>query len=80
MKFAQHILPNDAAIEDYLNKVKQLRAKNHPTLPVTLENERRINVFLRTEDPDLITVIAKETTLQQPNTRFAWLRSKKDAF
>ena len=80
MKFAQHILPNDAAIEDYLNKVKQLRAKNQPTLPVTLQNERRINVFLRTEDPDLITVIAKETTLQQPNTRFAWLRSKKDAF
>ncbi|WP_313129748.1 hydroxyacylglutathione hydrolase [Pseudescherichia vulneris] len=80
MKFAQHILPGDTAIEDYLNKVKQLRAKNHPTLPVTLQNERRINVFLRTEDPDLISVIDKETNLQQPNTRFAWLRSKKDAF
>ncbi|MDU5455604.1 hydroxyacylglutathione hydrolase [Pseudescherichia vulneris] len=80
MKFAQHILPGDAAIEDYLNKVKQLRAKNHPTLPVTLQNERRINVFLRTEDPDLISVIDKETNLQQPNRRFAWLRSKKDAF
>lgn len=80
MKFAQQILPGDVAIEDYLNKVKQLRAKNHPTLPVTLENERRINVFLRTEDPDLISVIDKETKLQQPNTRFAWLRSKKDAF
>ncbi|WP_312457023.1 hydroxyacylglutathione hydrolase [Pseudescherichia sp.] len=80
MKFAQHILPNDPAIEDYLNKVKQLRTKGQTTLPVTLENERRINVFLRTEDPDLITVIGKETKLQQPNTRFAWLRSKKDAF
>ena len=80
MKFAQHILPDDPAIEDYLNKVKQLRTKNQTTLPVTLENERRINVFLRTEDPDLISVIDKETKLQQPNTRFAWLRSKKDAF
>jgi len=80
MKFAQHILPDDAAIEDYLNKVKQLRTKSQTTLPVTLENERRINVFLRTEDPDLISVIDKETKLQQPNTRFAWLRSKKDAF
>ena len=65
---------------DYLNKVKQLRTKSQTTLPVTLENERRINVFLRTEDPDLISVIDKETKLQQPNTRFAWLRSKKDAF
>lgn len=80
MKFAQHILPDDPAIEDYLNKVKQLRTKKQTTLPVTLENERRINVFLRTEDPDLISVIDKETKLQQPNTRFAWLRSKKDAF
>lgn len=80
MKFAQHILPNDPAIEDYLNKVKQLRTKSQTTLPVTLENERRINVFLRTEDPDLIRVIDKETKLQQPNTRFAWLRSKKDTF
>lgn len=80
MKFAQHILPGDPAIEDYLNKVKQLRTKSQTTLPVTLENERRINVFLRTEDPDLIRVIDKETKLQQPNTRFAWLRSKKDAF
>ena len=80
MKFALHILPNDPAIEDYLNKVKQLRTKGQTTLPVTLENERRINVFLRTEDPDLISVIGKETKLQQPNTRFAWLRSKKDAF
>ena len=80
MKFAQHILPNDPAIEDYLNKVKQLRTKGQTTLPVTLENERRINVFLRTEDPDLISIIGKETKLQQPNTRFAWLRSKKDAF
>jgi len=80
MKFAQHILPNDPAIEDYPNKVKQLRTKSQTTLPVTLENERRINVFLRTEDPDLISVIDKETKLQQPNTRFAWLRSKKDAF
>lgn len=80
MKFAQHILPDDPAIEDYLNKVKQLRTKSQTTLPVTLENERRINVFLRTEDPDLISVIDKETKLQQPNTRFAWLRSKKDAF
>jgi len=80
MKFAQHILPNDPAIEDYLNKVKQLRTKGQTTLPVTLENERRINVFLRTEDPDLISVIGEETKLQQHNTRFAWLRSKKDAF
>ena len=57
-----------------------LRAKNQITLPVILKNERQINVFLRTEDIDLINVINEETLLQQPEERFAWLRSKKDRF
>lgn len=50
------------------------------TLPVILKNERRNNLFLRTEDIDLINEINKETILQQPEERFAWLRSKKDTF
>ncbi len=50
------------------------------TLPVILKNERKINLFLRTEDIDLINEINKETILQQPEARFAWLRSKKDTF
>jgi len=80
MKFAASVLPEDRAIQDYYQKVKELRAKNQKTLPTTLKNERRINVFLRTQDSDLIEVINKETTLQQASARFAWLRSKKDNF
>lgn len=80
MKFAASILPDDQAILDYYHKVKELRAKNQKTLPVTLKNEREINVFLRTDDIDLINKINQETKLQQPEQRFAWLRSKKDNF
>lgn len=80
MKFALSILPHDPAINDYYREVKELRAKNQMTLPVTLKNERRINVFLRTNDVDLIEEIYKETKLQQAEARFAWLRSKKDNF
>ena len=80
MKFALSILPHDLSINDYYRKVKELRAKNQITLPVILKNERQINVFLRTEDIDLINEINKETILQQPEERFAWLRSKKDTF
>lgn len=80
MKFAASILPDDRAIQDYYLKVKELRAKNQNTLPVTLKNERKINVFLRTNDIDLINKINQETNLQQPDARFAWLRSKKDNF
>ncbi len=80
MKFAMSILPQDRAINDYYSEVKELRAKNQMTLPVILKNERRNNVFLRTDDADLIKEISKETNLQQPEQRFAWLRSKKDNF
>lgn len=80
MKFAASILPDDLSILDYYQKVKELRAKNQKTLPVILKNEREINLFLRTDDIDLINKISQETKLQQPEQRFAWLRSKKDNF
>jgi len=80
MKFSASVLPDDLAILDYYQKVKELRAKNQKTLPVTLKNEREINLFLRTDDIDLINKINQETKLQQPEQRFAWLRSKKDNF
>uniref|UniRef100_A0A8H9Z473 Hydroxyacylglutathione hydrolase n=1 Tax=Pseudomonas tritici TaxID=2745518 RepID=A0A8H9Z473_9PSED len=80
MKFAVSILPEDRAIQDYYHKVKELRAKKLSTLPVILKNEREINLFLRTDDIDLINKINQETKLQQPEQRFAWLRSKKDNF
>ncbi|HFV9241037.1 hydroxyacylglutathione hydrolase [Enterobacter mori] len=80
MKFSASILPDDLAILDYYQKVKELRAKNQKTLPVILKNEREINLFLRTDDIDLINKINQETKLQQPEQRFAWLRSKKDNF
>ncbi|KFC08182.1 hydroxyacylglutathione hydrolase [Trabulsiella guamensis ATCC 49490] len=80
IKFALSILPRDPAINDYYLKVKELRAKNQKTLPVTLKNERQINIFLRTDSIDLINEISKETKLQQPEERFAWLRVKKDNF
>ncbi|MBA7856906.1 hydroxyacylglutathione hydrolase [Enterobacter sp. RHBSTW-00901] len=80
MKFAVSLLPEDRAIQDYYQKVKELRAKNQKTLPVILKNEREINLFLRTDDIDLINKINQETILKQPEERFAWLRSKKDNF
>lgn len=80
MKFALSILPHDAFINDYYRKVNELRVKKQITLPVILKNERQNNIFLRTEDIDLINEINKETILQHPEERFAWLRSKKDSF
>ncbi|AZI88826.1 hydroxyacylglutathione hydrolase [Kosakonia sp. CCTCC M2018092] len=80
MKFAISVLPQDRDVQEYYKKVSELRAKNEKTLPVILKNERKINLFLRTEDADLIEVINQERVLQHPEERFAWLRAKKDAF
>jgi hydroxyacylglutathione hydrolase len=80
MKFAMHVLPEDMAIQDYYRKVNELRAKKQKTLPGILKNERQINLFLRTDDIDLINKINEETNMQQPEEIFAWLRAKKDNF
>lgn len=80
MKFAISVLPDDRDVQEYYKKVSELRAKKEKTLPVILKNERKINLFLRTEDADLIEVINQEKVLQHPEERFAWLRAKKDAF
>jgi len=80
VKFALSVLPHDRAINEYYREVNELRVKNQKTLPVILKNERRTNVFMRTDDTDLIEEMSKETNLQQPEQRFAWLRSKKDNF
>ncbi|MEA1063702.1 hydroxyacylglutathione hydrolase [Erwinia sp. HR93] len=80
IKFALSILPEDRALKDYYRDVSELRAKNEKTLPTILKNERAINLFLRTEDSDLIKKISKETKLQQSEHVFAWLRAAKDMF
>lgn len=80
MKFALSVLPHDLFINEYYREVKELRAKKQMTLPTTLKKERQINLFLRTDDIDLIDEISKETKLLQSEQRFAWLRSKKDNF
>ncbi|MCS3432502.1 hydroxyacylglutathione hydrolase [Klebsiella sp. BIGb0407] len=78
--FALSLLPEDEHINRFYKEVKALRAENKPTLPSTLAKERLVNVFLRTEDPDLQRKAKKDILFQQPNKIFAWLRAKKDTF
>lgn len=79
MKFALSILPDDACLISYYHHVNQLRAKKQSTLPVTLKNERRINIFLRIIDK-LTKKPKNETDLQHSIQQFTCLRSKKDNF
>lgn len=78
--FALSLLPDDEHINRFYREVKALRAEKQSTLPSTLAKERQVNVFLRTEDPDLQRKAKKDISFQQPNKIFAWLRAKKDTF
>ena len=80
MKFAHAVLPQDVEIDRYYQQIKELRAKNRVTLPVTLANERKINIFLRTQDTDLQRTLGYETSPQHEWQVFATLREKKDNF
>jgi hydroxyacylglutathione hydrolase len=63
-RFAAHALPQDRAITDRLNEVKQLREEGKMTVPTTVRQERETNPFVRATDVD----------------EFAQLRREKDSF
>ncbi|MCU5771508.1 hydroxyacylglutathione hydrolase [Erwiniaceae bacterium BAC15a-03b] len=80
LKFAQATLPQDSEIARYCLQIKELRAKNHISLPTKLALERKINLFLRTHDTDLQKVIGFDCPPQQAWQPFARLRELKDRF
>ena len=63
-RFAAHALPGDAAVENRLSQVEQLRDEGKSTVPTTVAQERETNPFVRATDA----------------SEFARLRKEKDSF
>ncbi len=80
LKFAAAILPHDPKTMAEYQKIKDLRAKNGISLPKKPAHERQINLFLRTQDPDLQTALNINLTAEHVWQPFALLREKKDQF
>ncbi|MEY4475921.1 MAG: hypothetical protein RL248_1688 [Pseudomonadota bacterium] len=80
LKFARSILPADQDIARYQQQIEQLRAKNQPSLPVKLQSERKINVFLRCSDIDLQRKIGVISPPESLASVFSELRARKDLF
>ena len=78
--FSHALYPQHQEIDHYLCEIKTLREKNCPTLPTTLEKERKINIFLMTQDIELQKLLGLETSAQHEWQIFAALRSRKDTF
>jgi len=53
VKFALTVEPDNPALKTRAEEVTRLRAQNKPTIPVTLGEEKKANVFLRADAPEV---------------------------
>lgn len=77
-KFAISIDPDNEELQARVQEVEQLRADGKPTLPVLLGQEKRINPFLRADDPDIRANIG--LTVASNAEVFGEIRKLKDNF
>lgn len=82
LRFGLSIEPENLAMQQSLTQVEEITAQGKASLPVTLEHERQVNVFLRTEELTVIEGMKRKVEL--PDTKsltvFSALRSLKDNF
>ena len=77
LRFAVSVLP-EKALKDKLTAVRGLRSAGRPTLPTSIAEEKRINLFLRSEDPAVQAAV--EMAGAGGEGVFAELRARKDRF
>jgi len=53
VKFALTVEPDNAALTARAEEVARLRASGQPTIPALLGEEKKANVFLRADDPEV---------------------------
>ena len=82
LKFAIAVEPENTALYLRQQEVLQLRQKSQPTIPTTLALEKKVNPFLRADQPAVIKAASSYMgyELQAPVDVFAALRQWKDNF
>jgi hydroxyacylglutathione hydrolase len=81
LKFASAVEPDNTDLLHYLTHCQQLRAQGSPTLPSNIALERKINPFLRSRLPTLMTAAAAhDATMAQRDGTFATLRQWKNDY
>jgi hydroxyacylglutathione hydrolase len=82
LKFAKAVEPHNAELIHYIQRCEELRAQNLPTLPSTIEQEKRINPFLRTRLPGIAQAARMHdaATPQDDVAVFATIRQWKNEF
>jgi len=82
LAFALTVEPNNQELINYNNKVSELRSKDHPTIPSSIQLEKQINPFLRCHKQSIQSSAKQfETdTNATPLDTFTTIRRWKDQF
>lgn len=82
LAFAETVEPKNEAINRAIENASYLRELNRPSLPSSIEIEKQINPFLRTDNTENWAHIAQHTghCIDDAISAFAALRKWKDAF
>ena len=82
LAFALAVEPANVALQEHAGRVRELRSRNQPSLPSSIEQELRINPFLRTAHPSVREAAAAKAGHEPADDTetFAILRSWKDGF
>ena len=82
LAFAQAVEPANQELAEHVERVRQWRNKDQPSLPSSIERELRINPFLRVTQPTIRDAVAHHAgqTLVDEVAVFAQLRQWKDTF
>ncbi len=79
LRFAKHVEPSNAAIEKAIARANALRAKNEPTVPMTIADELAHNPFLRTESPEIRATLGIPASAS-PAEALGVIREAKNSF
>ena len=75
LRFVAALEPDNAAVRAAVADAERLRAEGQPTVPKSLRDERRLNPFLRCDDP---AVAAAVGGARDPVAVFAALRARRN--
>lgn len=81
LKFARAVEPHNDALQRYTVRCEELRARQLPTLPSSIDTERRINPFMRCDQPEVVeSALAQGAPSRDETDVLAALRQWKNNF
>lgn len=76
LAFGRHVEPENEAVSKRIAWAKEQRAKEEPTVPSLMSEEKQFNPFMRVHEPS----VQKHANQTEPVATMRALRTEKDSF